>query len=104
MSIDRPTCIEIEDLPPLEPLSEEEQQRILGAGQRARLGIEALETRDLMASSLTASLGGGLLRIEGTPGADTIRVAQSNGQIKIEGIAIQSDGSSVAAVAASSVS
>src|SRR5690348_10853913 len=59
-----------------------------GKGPRARLGIEALERRDLLASSLTASLSSGLLRIEGTPAADLIRIVQTNDRISIDGIAI----------------
>jgi len=48
----------IEDLSPLEELSDEEMARIFGAGpnRNARLGVEALETRDLMAAALVTPL------------------------------------------------
>ncbi len=76
--------IRIDDLPPIEALSEEEQAKILGAGRpRARLGIEHLETRELMAANITASLlPSGTLRIEGTDAADKIHVLQSDGTSK----------------------
>ena len=70
--------------------------------QRSRLSIESLETRDLMAASLTASFSGGVLRIEGTNQADQVRVVQTSGQIAVDGITIQS-GSNVSSVAASAV-
>src|SRR4029079_11545542 len=47
------------------------------ARRRAPLAVQALETRCLMASSLTASLNSGVLRIEGTDGPDSIVVRSS---------------------------
>jgi hypothetical protein len=58
---------------------------IFGAG-RARLGFEALETRELMAASLTASLSNGVLRVEGTPNADHIRIEQTPTKISVVNI------------------
>jgi hypothetical protein len=81
--------IVIEDLPDDEILSQEEMDLLFGAG-KIRLGVESLEQRDLMAAQLTASLTGSVLRIEGTDKADQIRILQSNNQISIEGVAIQS--------------
>lgn len=69
----------------------------------ARLGIETLERRELMASQLTASLAGGVLRVEGTEGADTIRVLQQNDQIRVEGAAIQTGSGSLASVPTTAV-
>src|SRR5436309_2982981 len=74
-----------------------------GLNNRARMGIEVLESRDLMASSLTASLSGGLLRIEGTNVADTIHVRQLGAQIQVDEVAIQTGGGNQAGVAAASV-
>jgi hypothetical protein len=94
--------VRIEELPPIEQLTEEETAAIFGAG-RARLGIEALESRELMASSLTANLTGGVLRVEGTPGADQIRVLQANNQLQLQGVTIQVGQASQASVPTSSV-
>src|SRR5262249_11473748 len=85
------------------------QKRVTGhvagkARSAARLGIEALETRELMAASLTASLSGGLLRIEGTEGADSINVRKINDQISVEGIDILFGGVRTPSVSASQVS
>lgn len=54
------------------------------------LEVETLERRDVLATSLTASLGAdGLLSIEGTNGPDRIHVRQDLGQIRIDGIQIK---------------
>src|SRR5262245_20746484 len=95
--------IQIADLPPVQDLPQGETERIFGAGPR-RLGVEALSSHELLASSLAASLTSGLLRIEGTAGADTIHIRQSNNQFSVDGISVQSGGVSQASVAASSVS
>jgi hypothetical protein len=50
------------------------------------LGIEQLENRQLMASSLTASFGGGVLFIQDGTAGDAIHVRQLNGQISIDGV------------------
>ena len=68
-----------------------------------RLSLEALEDRQLMATNLTATLTGGLLRVEATAGADTVHVRQSDNQISVDGIAIQTGTSSQASVAVSLV-
>src|SRR5262245_42792023 len=65
--------IRFDDLPPLEQLSPEELEQVVGAG-RARLGLEQLESRELMAASVTANLVGTSLRVEGSPGNDQITV------------------------------
>lgn len=51
-----------------------------------RLLVEALEDRQLMASSLMASLTSGVLYIEGTDGDDVIKVTQTSTQIKVDGL------------------
>lgn len=79
---DEPLRINSEDLPPIEDLTEEEAASVFGAG-RARLGLEALETRDLMAGNLTASLSGAVLRVEGTANADHIRILHEANQISV---------------------
>ena len=43
-----------------------------------RPSVECLEDRTLAAAHVTASLSGGVLRIEGTNHADTIVVRQTN--------------------------
>jgi Calpain family cysteine protease len=51
-----------------------------------KLSVETLETRNVMAASLTATLTSGVLRIEGTASADTITLSQANGKISIKGL------------------
>jgi hypothetical protein len=54
--------------------------------RRARPVVEALETRELLAAGLTASLENGLLRVVGTPERDWIVTRQQqDGQISVEG-------------------
>jgi len=66
-------------------------------------GLECLEERTLLAAHLSASLTGGLLRIEGTAGADTIVVREIHNQISVDGVRISRAGhpseSSVSAAA-----
>lgn len=83
-SIRQPRIV-IEDLSVLEHLTEEEMARILGAGtwSRARLEVEALERRELMASHFSASLNSGLLRIDGTDQADRIDIHQTGNAVKV---------------------
>jgi hypothetical protein len=95
--------IQIKDLPPVQDLTPEELAEIFGAG-RTRLGVEQLETRELRAASLMASLSGGVLRVEGTTGSDQIRIQQSNNQISVQGISIQTNTGVQSAVAASALS
>lgn len=52
----------------------------------ARLVLLRLEDRTLPASSLSASLSQGILRIEGTDKADTIRLHQNSGTITVDGV------------------
>ena len=59
--------------------------------------LECLEERDLLAAHLTASLSGGLLRIEGTAGADTIVVRQVNNHLSVDGVRISIAGHGTAA-------
>src|SRR5262245_60929320 len=68
-----------------------------------QMSVEALEARELMAASLTASRSAGVLRIEGTEGADLIRVRQVGDQISLESASITVGGSSQASVAAGQV-
>src|SRR5438477_11751107 len=66
--------------------------------------VERLEERTLLASHLTASLSGGLLRINGTSHGDQISVREVNNQISVEGVFIRAGGRERASVSASRVS
>src|SRR5687768_15601272 len=56
-----------------------------------KLFLEGLESRQLMAANLTATLNTGdkILRIEGTTGNDSIVVRNQGGQVSVNGITIQ---------------
>ena len=56
--------------------------------RHARLQVEQLESRELLAGNLTATFVRGQLNIEGTPNADQILVRQFNGRISIDNVAI----------------
>jgi hypothetical protein len=71
--------------------------------QRRPLGLESLEVRSLMAGDIQAILADDVLRIEGTSGADEIRISQDGGQISIDGVLIESGGSNLFSVAATSI-
>src|SRR5262245_4792359 len=60
--------------------------------------FEGLEERALMASTLTASVSGGLLFIEGTEKADTITVRQQNNRLSVDGTLILVNGVRLASV------
>ncbi len=66
-------------------------------------GIECLEDRTLMASGLTASLSGGLLRIDGTGRADQVIVRHAHNRISVDHATIRVGGRGRLAVAASGV-
>src|SRR5262249_52029815 len=66
-------------------------------------GVERLEERTLLASHLTASLSGGLLRIQGTSHGDQIIVREINNRISVAGVSIRVGGHRRASVSASSV-
>ena len=70
----------------------------------ASLAVESLETRQLMAASLTASISKGVLKVEGTKNADVIKVLQTNGNISVSGLKISDGGKNVDNVAATRVS
>src|SRR5690349_14542405 len=65
--------IRIEDLPPLEHLSEEEAARLVGAG-RFRPGFETLEDRQLLSAS-PAELGAVALDTYHRDNGDLVRTA-----------------------------
>ncbi len=66
---------------------------IVSRDHSARLGVESLEERTLMATGLVASLtDDGLLHIYGTPGKDTIAVQRNGDQIAVVGSSIRYDG------------
>ena len=67
-------------------------------------GLECLEDRTLLAAHLTASLTSGLLRIDGTAGADTIVVRDVRNQISVDGVRISAAGRAEASVSAAAVS
>jgi Ca2+-binding RTX toxin-like protein len=50
-----------------------------------RLQLETLEARDLKAGDLTVNFSQGILTVTGTPGADSIALRQSQGQISVTG-------------------
>src|SRR5262245_17655254 len=60
-----------------------------GRNHSSRPSVECLENRDLPATHLTASLSGGILRIEGTSHVDHIVVRQHDGHISVDHTAIQ---------------
>jgi hypothetical protein len=61
--------------------------------------VEGLEARELMAGNLTATLTGGVLRIEGTDRADYITVRDTGGQTSVDGTMIAVDGTERASAA-----
>ena len=52
-------------------------------------GVEALEPRRLLAGSVTASLSGGHLLVEGTDAADSIVVRSARKRISVQGLAVR---------------
>lgn len=71
--------------------------------KRHHLALEPLEARNLAATSITASLAGGILKVEGTTGADQVTLRQSDGNISIALRKITWNGASVDSVPASQV-
>jgi uncharacterized protein YkwD len=65
--------------------------------------LECLEERTLLAAHLTASLSGGLLRIDGTNHADTIVVREIHNRVSVDGVTINVAGHRQASVSAASV-
>src|SRR5262245_61175550 len=63
-----------------------------GRNHSSRPCVECLEGRDLPATHLTASLSGGILRIDGTSHADHIVVRQHAGHISVDATVIQVQG------------
>src|SRR5262245_13208617 len=70
-----------------------------GKSKRVRLGVEALETRELMAASLAA----GVLTITGDSGDNTITVRKSGNYLAVDGMTISDGGISCSSVTASRV-
>ena len=104
METARQPRIVIEDLPALEQLSDEMMEQIFGAGRPSfRPSIEMLEDRQLMAAGLTASLSGGILKIQDQNPGDIVHVRELNNQISIDGIS-SITGAGGATVAISAVS
>ena len=96
--------IVIEDLPVEQPLTEAEMAALMGAGRWTRLGLEALERRDLMAAGLSANLVGGVLTIQDNVAGGTVHVREINNQIAVVGTTIGGAGGGAAAIALSAVS
>lgn len=65
--------------------------------------LEILEDRALLAVTVTATLSGAVLTVEGTSGSDSIAFWQSNSRISIAGLSILVGGSPAASVASSVV-
>jgi RTX calcium-binding nonapeptide repeat (4 copies) len=70
--------------------------------RRATLNVEQLEDRSLPAVS--ASLSGGALFVQGTPGNDLIVVRQTGDQLSVDGASIAVGGAAAASVATADVS
>jgi len=69
--------------------------------RQPRLAIQELETRSLMAASLTATFdpGEGILRVEGTDQSEMIRIVNDAGSVRVDGIDITlPDGQTAASV------
>ncbi len=73
------------------------------ATKKARLVVESLEGRELMASALTASFDDGLLRITGTTLSDQITVRQSKGLISVAGQTIHTSAGNFKSIPAGQV-
>jgi hypothetical protein len=71
--------------------------------QRLRPAVEALESRDLPATGLSASLSNGVLRIVDLTPGDTVRVNQVAGQISVAGASITTANGSTPSISASQV-
>jgi hypothetical protein len=54
-----------------------------------RLAVEVLESRTLLASNIVATFDSGVLRVEGTPGADQIVIHKIGSEIKVNNLAIK---------------
>src|SRR5262245_56118197 len=67
-------------------------------------GVECLEERSLLAAHLTASLTGGLLRINGTNQSDQILVREVGNRIAVDHVFIRAGGRLRTSVSAASVS
>lgn len=68
-----------------------------------RPGVEALEDRTLMATSLMANLSSGVLKIWGTEGPDSITVRQINSRLSIDRIQIGTSSGKASSVSVGSV-
>lgn len=79
------------------------KRKPIGKRTNYRPTFDALERRDLLASSLMASLANGVLHIEGTYRNDTITLRESAGNLSVAGISIVSGGQRVASVAGGQV-
>lgn len=72
--------------------------------QRTRLAVEGLEGRELMAAALTATLNGGVLRVEGTSANDVIHVRYDASRVvSVDGVAITTGTGAIAQVGADTV-
>ena len=56
------------------------------------LSLESLENRKLMAANITATLSGGVLKVEGTPNNDVIIMRQIGNVVSIDGVRINGSG------------
>ena len=83
--------------------SKTERKRVRGLCS-PRLTLETLETRELLAGGLSASLSFGVLTVQDPTPGDTIRIRQTNNQVSVDGISILTAGGMAATVNASQVS
>src|SRR5262245_51945461 len=77
--------IRIDDLPPVETLTPEEEPELFGAGpKKAHLRVESHEDRLVQASHLNATLSGGVLSLQATTAGESVQIRQvSPGQVQI---------------------
>jgi len=66
--------------------------------------VEPLETRELLAANISATVVNQYLMIEGTPGNDYLSVTQSNGRLSVYGANIMVGGKQVASVDVNTIS
>lgn len=84
----RTARIRIEDLSPLETLTEQEMAEISGAGRKGKWqfsgqSMEVLEVRQVM-SAVTVAIDGNTAKVTGSSASDTVFVRQESGSAYIE--------------------
>jgi len=84
--------IRIDDLPPVELLTPEEEAELFGAGPRKRvLGVEALEDRQLMTAGLSTALSNGILNVTVPVAGDLVTIRSVNSQLVVSDLSTVSN-------------